>query len=68
MNTTYLVPDMSCGHCKAKIEKEVNGLPGVQTAEVNVDTKVLSVTSDENLTVDEIVAAVAEAGYTAEQQ
>ncbi|MEY8371123.1 heavy-metal-associated domain-containing protein [Aerococcaceae bacterium 50-4] len=70
MNTnTYLIPDMSCAHCKARIEKEVTSLNGVQSADVPVETKVLSVSFDDQLVdSDDIVAAVAEAGYTANPQ
>ena len=70
MNTkTYLIPDMSCAHCKARIEKEVTGVKGVEAADVPVESKVLTVRFD-NQVVDSaaIVAAVAEAGYTANPQ
>ena len=67
--TTYLIPDMSCAHCKARIEKEVTNLNGVQVADVPVETKVLTVQFDDQV-VDSptIIEAVAEAGYTAESQ
>ena len=67
--TTYLIPDMSCTHCKARIEKEVTNLNGVQVADVPVETKVLTVQFDDQV-VDSatIIEAVAEAGYTAEPQ
>ncbi|MGY0836392.1 heavy-metal-associated domain-containing protein [Aerococcus urinaeequi] len=67
--TTYLIPDMSCAHCKARIEKEVARLNGVQVADVPVETKVLTVQFDDQV-VDSatIIEAVTEAGYTAEPQ
>lgn len=67
--TTYLIPDMSCAHCKARIENEVTNLNGVQVADVPVETKVLTVQFDDQV-VDSatIIEAVAEAGYTAELQ
>uniref|UniRef100_UPI00403FBFAF heavy-metal-associated domain-containing protein n=1 Tax=Candidatus Enterococcus willemsii TaxID=1857215 RepID=UPI00403FBFAF len=70
MNTiTYLIPDMSCGHCKARIEKYVNHLPGIHSAIVYIDTKILTVTYHENETTnEEIIKAVEDAGYTAKQQ
>jgi copper chaperone CopZ len=70
MNTkTYLVPDMSCAHCKARIEKEVTGLNGVEAADALIESKVLTVQFDDRV-VDSaaIEAAVAEAGYTANPQ
>ncbi|MDN6640892.1 MAG: copper ion binding protein [Tetragenococcus sp.] len=66
---TYQVPDMSCAHCKAKIEGEVNKLNGVQEANADVDKKRLMVTFDENTVQSEnIEEAVSEAGYTAEKE
>ncbi|GAA3012132.1 heavy-metal-associated domain-containing protein [Tetragenococcus solitarius] len=69
MNTNiYLVPDMSCAHCKAKIETEVNKLTGVQEAKANVEDKHLSVIFDPDVVENTaIVNAVSKAGYTAEQ-
>lgn len=65
---TYLVPDMSCAHCKARIENEVSKLEGIQSAEVDLDEKQLNVVFDENNIKDEdIISAVDEAGYTAKQ-
>lgn len=64
--TTYVVPDMSYGHCKAKIEKAVNNVAGIESANAAVDTKILNVTADEKLTNEAVIAAVFEAGYTAE--
>lgn len=70
MNTTkYLVADMSCAHCKARIEKEVNALNGIDSAEVELDSKILTVNFDDNkVSNDTIVNAVSEVGYTAEIQ
>ncbi|MGH2102810.1 cation transporter [Aerococcus urinaeequi] len=51
------------------MEKEVTGLNGVEEADVPVESKVLTVRFDDQV-VDSaaIVAAVAEAGYTANPQ
>lgn len=69
MNTvTYAVPDMSCAHCKARIEREVHKLAGIQNANVDVDDKKLTVSFDNNiLQEDSIVDAISKAGYTAEK-
>lgn len=66
---TYLVPDMSCGSCKAKIENKLNPLLGIESANVEVADKKLTVTFDEEIIFnDEIVKMVSEVGYTAEKQ
>lgn len=58
---TYRVPGISCGHCKAAIEGELDGLAGVESAVVDVDAKTVEVTGD--ATEDAVRAAVDEAGY-----
>jgi Cu+-exporting ATPase len=55
---------MTCAACAARIEKKLNKVPGV-TATVNFATEQATVRSDEPVAVDELVAAVAAAGYAA---
>ena len=59
---TYSVPGVSCAHCQAAITEEVSGLDGVETVEVDLETKTVSVTG-EPLDEDAIIAAIDEAGY-----
>ena len=61
---TYTVPGMSCGHCKAAVTEELQGVAGVQSVDVDLDTKVVTVTGDP---LDDTVlrAAIEEAGYEA---
>ena len=61
---TYLVPDISSGHCRAAIEAEVGGLPGVESVEVDLDATRVSVTGG-SLDDDAIRAAIHDAGYEA---
>ncbi|MCV7432636.1 MULTISPECIES: heavy-metal-associated domain-containing protein [Mycolicibacterium] len=63
--TTYTVTGMSCGHCEASVREEVGGLAGVQGVEVSAKTGVLAVTSDGGVDDAQVLAAVAEAGYSA---
>lgn len=65
----YEIPDMSCAHCKARIEKEVTGLEGILKANVSLADKVLAVDYDENIVDNQaIIDAVSEAGYIATEQ
>lgn len=59
--STYVVPGMSCGHCKAAIEDEVSRVPGVVRVVADPDTKHVVVEGD----VDDaaVRAAIDEAGY-----
>ena len=61
---TYSVPGMSCGHCRAAITAEVSAVPGVETVEVDLDTKLVAITGSD-LDDATLVAAIDEAGYEA---
>ena len=59
---SYSVPDISCGHCRTAIEREVSTVAGVATVEVDLKSKTVTV-SGEPLDDAAIVAAIDEAGY-----
>ena len=61
---TYSVPGVSCAHCKAAIEGEVAGVPGVTSVDVDLDAKTVTVVG-EQLDAGALVAAIDEAGYEA---
>ena len=57
-----------CDMCKGKIEKQVNKLDGIVSLELDVPTKVLTVTyHNENITVNDIKTAITKAGYSADE-
>lgn len=61
---TFNVDGMSCGHCKAAVEKGLMGIGGVQTAEVVLDAKTVTVKYDANkVNRDTLAGAITEAGY-----
>jgi copper chaperone len=62
---TYSVPGIHCDHCKAAVTRELEGVRGVQTVEVDLETKLVTV-SGEGLEDTALVAAIDEAGYDAE--
>lgn len=56
-----------CGDCKERIEGALNYLKGVQFAELNNDTKVVTVRyKTKAVSLDQIKAEIAEAGYDAD--
>ena len=59
--TTYGVTGMTCGHCVASVTEELEALPGVEAVEVSLEQGTATVTGD--VGVDEVRAAVEEAGY-----
>lgn len=58
---TYSVPGISCGHCKAAIEKELAPVEGVESAVVDVEGRTVTVVG--TASEDAVRAAVDEAGY-----
>ena len=59
----FHVPDMSCGHCKATIEKAL--LTVDPDAGVEVDLEARRVKIAGNRSTDELLAAMKSAGYEA---
>jgi len=63
--TTLKVPDMSCGHCKAAVESELNKLSGVEHSEANPDKGTVDIVYDEgSVSTAQLKTAIEEAGYT----
>jgi copper chaperone CopZ len=56
---------MHCGHCEAAVTRELEGVNGVQSVKVDLETKLVTVAGDP---LDEaaLLAAIDEAGYEAE--
>jgi copper chaperone len=61
--TTYTVTGMTCGHCVSAVTGEIGELPGVEQVKVDLDSGVVTVTSDGPLDAAAVAAAVDEAGY-----
>lgn len=66
VHTTLRAEGFSCPSCVAKIEKQVGRLAGVTAVKVHFATARIEVDHDPQVTtVDDVVAAVAKAGYRA---
>jgi len=63
MSTTLTVEGMSCGHCEQTVEEAIEALAGVQGAEADKDAEQVSVDGD--VSTEQLVAAVTDAGYDA---
>jgi copper chaperone CopZ len=63
VTTTYTVTGMTCGHCAQAVTTEITALSGVQGVQVDLANGAVTVTSDRALAVDDVRAAVDEAGY-----
>ncbi|GAA4522902.1 heavy metal-associated domain-containing protein [Brachybacterium paraconglomeratum] len=64
-HSIFRAEGFSCPSCVAKIEKQVGRLQGVQNVSVKFASGRVEVDHDASVTTtDEIVAAIAKAGYT----
>ena len=64
---TVIIPNISCGHCKKRVEKTMNGVEGVSSAEVTVDAKSLTIAWDESkVSWGDLQGALDKAGYPPE--
>lgn len=59
------IPDMTCGHCKATVERTIAALDGAATVLVDLPTHTVDVTS--TLPMDVITKALEDEGYPATQ-
>lgn len=63
----YKVTGMTCGHCEMSVREEVGEIDGVSNIDVSAPTGRLVVTADGDIDDAKVLAAVEEAGYTAER-
>lgn len=61
--TTFHIPDMSCGHCRATVEKTIHALDPAARVDFDMATRQVSVESNTDATL--VQAALAKAGYPA---
>jgi copper chaperone len=64
MNTTYEVPGMTCEHCRVAVTEEVTQVAGVESVDVDLETK-LVVVAGEGVSDEAVREAIREAGYEA---
>lgn len=60
---TFVVPNISCGHCTHTIESELSEVAGVKSVKADQATKQVTVAFEEPATWDEIVATLEEINY-----
>jgi len=61
---TYSVPKIHCAHCAESIKEEVSEVAGVETVDVDIDSKVVTIRG-QALADDTLRTAIREAGYEA---
>ena len=61
----YFIPNISCAHCVATIEREVGGVAGVQDVTGNVDSKEVTVVYDDEAALVRVEKLLEEIRYPA---
>ena len=61
---SYTVPGMHCGHCERAVTEELSGVAGVESVDVDLETKLVTVVGSD-LDDAQLRAAIDEAGYEA---
>ena len=61
---TYTVPGISCGHCERAVSEELSRVAGVESVDVDLASKRVTVAGSE-LDDARLRAAIDEAGYEA---
>jgi copper chaperone CopZ len=63
---TYHVPDISCKHCVATIERELKDIAGVNSVKAEESSKNVTVDAVDEKTLTNVEVMLAEIGYPAE--
>ena len=64
---TFVVPNISCGHCVHTIENEVGDLQGVQSVKADEKSKQVTIQWDKPATWTQIVSTLTEIEYPPEE-
>lgn len=63
MEKTIEINGMTCGHCAARVKKELEKIEDVESVEVNVEEKKAVVSLNTAISEVKLKAAVEEVGY-----
>jgi len=63
METTYKVQGMTCQHCINAVTDELLAIPAVSAVVVDLENESVSVTSEIQIPLELVTAAIDEAGY-----
>jgi copper chaperone len=62
----YNVPNISCGHCTATIERELKLVDGVDSVKAELDTKQVTVQAHDDAVLPIVEETLVEIGYPAQ--
>ncbi|MFD4639884.1 heavy-metal-associated domain-containing protein [Lentzea sp. NPDC058436] len=61
--SVHTVIGMTCGHCAGSVTEELSRLSGVTGTTVDLPTGTVTITSTTPIPLDDVRAAITEAGY-----
>ena len=64
MATKFNVPEISCDHCKNTIVNTLSGVENIESVDVDVQTKNVTLESSEEINLDLVKSLLDEQGYT----
>ena len=63
-HVTFIAPNLTCGHCVAKVQDAARKVSGVVSVQASAETRFIDVDFDPQMVTAETVAqALTEAGY-----
>ena len=65
---TFTIPNISCGHCTATIETELNQLAGVSHVSSDVKTQKVTVTFDAPATTQQLIEKLKAINYPSKSE
>ena len=66
MKKTFKVNGMMCEHCKANVEKALSSIPNITEINIDLESKNVTVSSENEINNEEIKAVIEDAGYSVE--
>ena len=64
MSTKFTVPEISCDHCKSTIIDTLSTVEVIESVEVSIETKDVTLKSSEEIDLDLVKSLLDEQGYT----
>ena len=64
MATKFSVPEISCDHCTSTLVITLSGVENIESVDVDVETKNVTLESSEEINLDLVKSLLDEQGYT----
>lgn len=64
---TIYIEGMQCEHCKARVEKVLNSIEGVISADVSLEDKKAIIRTNKDIENNKIIEAIDDIGFTVKE-